>query len=220
MQRNDKFTYYLSVEGETEQYYFEHLRDLINADPNAEHTFCLKCVVEKSPKSYAKRLISRSVENIAHICDYESKDEGHVRNFTDVLDELADARETKGLDYKLGYSNYAFELFMVLHKIDCNACLAHRSQYLKDINKAYGEDFKKLKDYKREDNFKRCLSKISLADVRAAMDKAEKIMADKAANGLKETEYKKYCYYVDNPSLSIHNIVKEILDFAYRKEGL
>lgn len=216
MDRKENFTYYLSVEGETEQYYFEYLRDLINADENAVRTFVLRCDVEKNPFSYAKRKNARSVEHIAHICDYESKDEYHVRSFTEVLDNLSKAKKEKTLNYKLGYSNYAFELWMVLHKNGCNGCLCHRSHYLSYINRAFGENFKKLDDYKREDDFKRCLKRISVADVRAAVERAEKIMADKAANGLPVTKYKKFEYYADNPALSIHRVVKEILDLAYK----
>lgn len=139
MNRKENFTYHLSVEGETEQYYFEYLRDLINADENAVRTFVLRCDIEKNPFSYAKRKNARSVGHIAHICDYESKDD-----------------------------------------------------------------------------FKRCLKKISVGDVRAAVDRAEKIMADKVINGLPVTKYKKFEYYADNPALSIHKVVREILDLAYK----
>lgn len=217
MQRNENFTFYLSVEGETEKYYFEHLRDLINADPNAERTFVLKCRVEKDPMSYAKRINPLSVEHVAHVCDIESRDEYHVRKFKEVLEGLDEAKKERGLNYKLGYSNYAFELWMVLHIRDCNSCLAHRSQYLKDINKAYGENFEKLDEYKREDDFKRCLKKITLEKVRAAVERAEKLMEKKAGSGLKEAQYKKFSYYEDNPALSIHKVVKEILRLAYGK---
>ncbi|MCI8370584.1 MAG: RloB domain-containing protein [Clostridia bacterium] len=216
MVRKENFTYYLSVEGETEKYYFEHLRDIINADPAAVRTFVLRCDVEKNPLSYAKRKNACSIERIAHICDYESKEDCHVRNFTDVLENLVKAREIKRLDYKLGYSNFTFELWMVLHMQNCCCCLTHRSQYLAHVNKAFNEEFAKLDEYKREDVFKRCLKKIGVNEVRAAVERAETILAEKEKNGIHETEYKKFSYFTDNPSMSIHKVVKEILDLAYK----
>ena len=38
--------FYLSVEGETERWYFEHLRNLVNSSPCARHRLALQCDVE------------------------------------------------------------------------------------------------------------------------------------------------------------------------------
>ena len=101
----------------------------------------------------------------------------------------------KKIDYELGYSNFTFELWMVLHKKTCNGSFANRSQYLEPINQAYGEKFEDLAHYKREDNFKRCLSKLSLEDVKSAIGRAQAITENNKAGGKKIITYMGYKYY-------------------------
>ncbi|WP_430162531.1 RloB domain-containing protein [Paenibacillus algorifonticola] len=60
----------------------------------------------------------------------------------------------KQLKYHLGYSNFTFELWIILHKSECNASFSHRREYLKPINKAYDEHFTNLVQYKQEAKFK------------------------------------------------------------------
>ena len=68
---------------------------------------------------------------------------------------MKEAKTQKNITYKLGYSNFTFELWMVLHKRDCNGHLNSRSQYLESINKAFDEDFENFQHYKHEKNFKK-----------------------------------------------------------------
>lgn len=58
----------------------------------------------------------------------------------------------KDIRYVLGYSNFTFELWMILHKYPCNKILADRTQYLEFINKADNENFKSLKNSKTKKN--------------------------------------------------------------------
>ena len=37
-----------------------------------------------------------------------------------------DSKVEKNITYKLGYSNFTFELWMILHKQDCNTCFDNR----------------------------------------------------------------------------------------------
>jgi len=53
--------------------------------------------------------------------------------FHGILSEMKEAKTQKKITYELGYSNFAFELWMVLHKRDCNGPLNHRKQYLGPI---------------------------------------------------------------------------------------
>lgn len=99
-----------------------------------------------------------------------------------------------------------------MHKRACNGPLGHRSQYLTPINQAFGEKFEDLAHYKREDDFKRCLSKLTLKDVKDAIKRADTITALNASDDQKKLiRYKGYSYYRDNPSLSIHEAVRKIL---------
>ena len=55
--------YYFSVEGETEQWYLEWLRDLINASPSAKCKVVIDCKVQKDPVKRAEGVMERNKEN-------------------------------------------------------------------------------------------------------------------------------------------------------------
>ena len=79
------------------------------------------------------------------------------------------------------------------------------------INRAYGEKFENLDQYKHEDNFKRCLSKITIDNVKNAIIRSRNIMNTKISNGERLEEYKGFKYYKDNPALTIWESVEAIL---------
>lgn len=200
-----------TVEGETEQWYFYWLRDQINACPTRTYNISVIAKVQQSPSKFYKSVNVKTTPEVTHVCDVESNEPYHVAKFLNILSEMKDAMEQKGIEYSLGYSNYAFELWMVLHKRDCNGPLAHRRQYLVPINQAFGENFEDLDHYKQEDKFKKCLSKLSLADVQEAIRRAKTITDANAANGKTLLEHRGYTYYKDNPALSIHEAVEKMM---------
>ena len=201
-----------TVEGETEQWYLEWLRDQINQCETRTYNVAVDAKVQQSPKKFYKNANVKATPEVYHICDVESNDQIHVDKFRNILSEMKDAKTQKKISYRLGYSNFAFELWMVLHKRNCNGPLSHRSQYLSPINQAFGENFENLDQYKHEDNFKRCLKKLSLDDVREAIKKADAITENNKDNGNTLLQYKGYTYYRDNPALSIHEAVRMILE--------
>ena len=124
---------------------------------------------------------------------------------------MIEAQKYKNIKYLLGYSNFTFELWIILHKAECNGVLAHRRQYLVPLNRAYNENFENLDQYKHKDNFHRVLGKLSLNDVREAIRRANSIMQNNETNELVLKQYKGYRYYEANPSLSIWEHVQKIL---------
>ena len=125
---------------------------------------------------------------------------------------MKEAKTQKRITYRLGYSNFTFELWIVLHKKDCNGMLTHRRQYLEHINRAFGESFENLDQYKHEDEFKRCLGKLSIDNVRDALRRADMIEMNNKKDGKTFVEYKGYTYYRDNPALSINEAIRMIFD--------
>lgn len=111
---------------------------------------------------------------------------------------------------KLGYSNFTFELWIILHKADCNGAKAHRQQYLAPLNAAFHEHFNSLDEYKREDNFQRILKQLSLDDVKEAIRRSEQLMQHND-ECFERKQYKGYSFYAENPSLSIWESIKKIL---------
>lgn len=117
----------------------------------------------------------------------------------------------KNVIYHLGYSNYTFELWMILHMTDCNGTLSHRRDYLPLINRAFNEHFENLNQYKSEANFKRILNKLTLDHVRQAIVRSKNIMQRNKLSGYIVQQYKGYQFFNENPSLSIWEIIEQIL---------
>jgi len=203
--------FYFSVEGETEDWYLQWLSKSINALPQAKFKSSFDCKIEKDPLSRAKGISVLGKTEIFHIFDRESEERVHVQQFETTLRRMKEAQGIgKTIKYTLGYSNFAFDLWMVLHKADCNRSLSYRHQYLDPINRAYQEHFSDMDEYKKEDNFKRLLTKLTLDDVRKAINRADRIMEMNRENGWPEQSFCGYSYYTVNPSLSIGEVVKSI----------
>ncbi len=200
-----------TVEGETEQWYLYWLRDQINKCEDRSCDAAIDAKVQQSPMKFYKTVNAKTTPAAYHICDVESNDQVHVEKFRSILTQMKDAKTQKKITYKLGYSNFTFELWMILHKRNCNGPLSHRRQYLDPINKAFEENFENLDQYKHEDEFKRCLSKLTLDDVKSAIRRADFITSNNEMDGKALIKYKGYSYYRDNPALSIQDAVRMIL---------
>lgn len=203
--------YTFTVEGETEQWYFNWLMAQINACPERSYNVSIDARKQQSPAKFYKGTTKKATPEAFHICDIESNEPVHVEKFQKILSEMKDAKTDKDILYHLGYSNYTFELFIILHKRNCNGPFSHRSQYLAPVNLTFDERFEDLDHYKQENNFKRCLSKLSLDDVKAAVKRAEIISSNNEKDKKVLMQFKGYKYYRDNPALSIHEAVKRIL---------
>lgn len=201
-----------TVEGETEKWYLEWLREQVNQCENRKYNVAVDAKVQQSPKKFYKNANAKATPEVYHICDVESNEPVHVEKFQNILSEMKEAKMQKRITYRLGYSNFAFELWIVLHRRTCNVMLAHRRQYLEHINRAFGESFENLDQYKHENEFKRCLAKLSLADVRKAIERADVIMANNEKDKKTLLQFKGYTYYRDNPALSIHDAVKMMFE--------
>lgn len=86
---------------------------------------------------------------------------------------------------------------------------SNKKSYLKDINILYEEKFQSLDEYKQEDNFKRVLSKITLEDVKFAIENG-KIIRNKNLEEKKKIISGKFEYFEENPDLTIHSCIEEI----------
>jgi hypothetical protein len=160
--------YYLSVEGETERWYFEHLRGLINASNQAQYKLTLKCDVQKEPLAMAKGLVvpKGPTIDVWHVFDFESESEQHRQNFQEAL---------------------------------------------RQINSAFGTNFQRMDDYKKEDNFKAILSEISLDDVAHAVERAKVMNEETDKRGARTAEHCGFVYRLDNPYTELHVPIESML---------
>ena len=205
--------YYFTVEGETEKWYLEWLRDAINADPRSKVKVVCSPKVQKNPVKWAKAKtnLDKSAK-VFHVFDFEDEEPIHVKAFKDTLANMKKAGSLgRGFRYVSAYSNLTFELWMVLHKGDCPA-LAHRRQCLKPINDLYGEHFESLDEYKHEANFKRVLGKLTVDDAVTAVGRAETLAKRAEEHGLRKAQHCGYSYYLDNPATDLWIPVKHMLE--------
>ena len=210
--RKQTLTYYFSVEGETEQWYLEWLEAQINANEHANYIVKFIVKVEKDPVSFIKKLVVQKRTTIWHLSDIEGSSDEQIQTVHNTLGRLKEAKGLgKSIIYKWGYSNLSFDLWMILHKQNCNAELNGVGNYLSHINRVFDEHFESMKEYKEEANFKRCLGKLTFPEVLTALSKAKAIMQRNERDGYHLTQFKGYSYYIHNPSLDLWQPVETIL---------
>ena len=167
------------------------------------------------PLQRAKKLSVTSRTEIWYLFDFEGDTPQYIQRFNNVLNEMSQANKIgKDIIYKCGYSNLSFELWLILHKINCNSHQLSPKGYLKFINSSFGENFNNLSDFKKEKDYIRCLSKLQLSDMQVAIERAKKIQLSNKENGcqLRRNKDGKYTYYIENPSLDIWIAIKKILN--------
>ena len=210
--RKDNLKYLFTVEGECEKLYLNHLQNLINQNIDSKYTVQIEATVTSEIQKTAKAINPLTVpKTLYHLCDVEGTAQEDINRFHQYLSDLNTVKKQKGLKYELGYSNFSFELWMVLHKQECNGCLTHKGEYLPIINRAFSRNFISLKEYKKKDNFQTCLDKIDLEDIRLAILRSKRIMAMRKANGDREIAYCTYKYYRDNPANTVWQGIEHIL---------
>ncbi len=210
--RKETRKYYFSVEGETEKWYLDWLQKTINSDLRSKYNVKFDSKIKRDPVSRVKNLSPIGNIEITHIFDIESEATDHEKGFRKTLKRMKEAQDLdKNIVYKLGYSNLTFELWMILHKADCNGRKTKCKEYIPDLNNAYGEKFKDLQEYKNEDNFKkRILQNLTIEDVISAVERSKAIMKDNEEI-YKLKNHEGYEYYKENPSLTVWEIIDKIL---------
>ena len=199
--------YYLSLEGMSELAYFERLRDLLNAAAVHPYRIELECAVEHSPKRTFKRLKMRALAHgdtdpvIWHVRDVENPSEN--RAFLSAL------RDLKQHNMRLCYSNYTFELWLLLHKCRMAEKLADKRNYLKYINKYFDTSYFALHEFKERGNMKKLLAKLTLNDILTAIENADSLMEEKARIST-PSEFCGFTYYTDNPATTVQELVRTI----------
>lgn len=208
--RAKNLKFYLSVEGQTEAWYFEWLQKQINAQLAGTARVSFTIRVGVTPESMLKKVVFWGKARFIHILDVESSEYKHIKKFESHLKMMTDLmKKDKNIQYSLGYCNFSFELWMILHKSQCMSQLTDRKQYLWSINGLYHQKFESLKEYKEEQNFKKILTQLTLDDVIEAVKRADRITENNKKYS-KPQSFGRYEYFKDNPSLSVHEFIKEI----------
>ena len=212
----------ISVEGiNCEKMYFEHLAKLINSSDR--NTYNLKVDPRKmSPMEYAKRNAHKPMEKrkgnkripYIHIQDIEDYyDEFQRTKFYGMIDEMRTAEGEFGIIYELGYSNYTFELWMLLHVTDMNHAVQDRHSYLAFVNRWFHRNYTSINEFKSHDEFQDILNEfVTLDSIRLAIRRAEIIVQNNAEDKKAKERYKGVTFFRDNPDVSVHEVVKMIFE--------
>lgn len=222
MVKKESRQFNISVEGvNCETMYFVHLAKLINN--SGRNNYNLKVNPKKmTPMEYAKRNAYRPVDNkkngenlpYFHIQDIEDYyDDFQRKKFFGIIKEMRTAEKEFGITYELGYSNYTFELWMLLHVADVFHFVQHRRNYLSLINRHFNKNYSVLDDFKQREEFSSILDEfITLDSIKDAISRAERILEiNDNLNKVKE-EYGKFAFCRDNPDISVHKVVRTIFD--------
>lgn len=221
MIRKESRQFNISVEGiNCEKMYFEHLAKLINSSDRS--TYNLKVAPKKmSPIEYAKRNSHKPVDKEGnkkipyfHVQDIEDYYDGTQRaKFYGMIDDIRTAEKQFNIDYKLGYSNYTFELWMLLHVTDATHAVQDRHLYLTQINRWFHRNYSNIDEFKSANEFQRILDEfVTLDSIKRAISRAERIALLNGEDEKTKENYKGFTFYRDNPDISVHEVVQMIFD--------
>lgn len=201
--------FYFSVEGQCEELYLNKLQELIN---NATDYFYKVNFTKRRNKNPQKSLRNFSaIEKGSKVyCIYDYEGIQNDSEFKNLLKLMKNSSHNKN-PFVCAYSNLCFELWIILHKKNCNKALAQKCDYLPIINTAYEKKFESLSDLKKEENFRELLESITLEDVLRAIKRGKEIM-DNCKKNYHFQECSGHIYYKENPSLSIWECVNTILE--------
>lgn len=220
--RKESRKFYLSVEGiNCEKLYFQHLQKLINSSPESAYNVSFDIKPQISPMSMYKRISHKPVDKVGnrpipyiHIQDLEDYNNTTLRKkFEQSIDEMINVKKDSEVPYILGYSNFTFELWILLHVADMKGPVTDRYSYLSYINKCFNRNFKTLDMYKSEDEFQKILLEfVTLDSIRQALNRAESISEMHACNKDKMINYRGFRFYKDNPDTAVGQVVRMIFD--------
>lgn len=196
-------TYLCICDGQQEKMYLEYVASLIKDFPR-------KVVKFNTFIDTPYRLKKRYEEyDSAALFDFDLNDVEFKRNI-EICDRLnKDLKPTKrkaGRHIYHAYSSVNFDLWLIFHKENFNRVVFRNDAYIPEVRRIYG--LKATDNIKNEDIIKRILSQITLEDVKAAINRADKIRDSKVkADG---THVGGSVVYT-NPDFSIHEFLKVVL---------
>jgi len=126
---------------------------------------------------------------------------------------MRDAENEFGMTYQLGYSNYTFELWMLLHVADMTHSIQNRHAYLMPVNRWFKKNYGNLGEFKAEAEFQSVLSEfVTLDSIKQAIKRAERIVQLNQDEHKKKETYHGFTFYRENPDVSVHEVVQLIFD--------
>ncbi len=199
--KRPKFLCILGCEGENqERLYFNKVQELVNNIEERTHDLMFDYAEPfgGDPKCVVERTITKSIgkTNRASIFDYDGK----RKKFEEAID-LA-----KEHQIVLGYTNYCFDLWLILHKKYYSQEVTSQDGYTQELRRVYG--LRKGANIKKREQVEKIIAQINLEDIRTAMSNAERITSDVKRTFNKTPQGNDY---YDNPDTQLHIMLRTIL---------
>lgn len=99
---------------------------------------------------------------------------------------------------------------MLLHKTIFTKPVTRPKDYLKYINSYFGASFSSFEEFKKSNNCKDLIGKITLDGVENAVRNSESFM-ERKSDSVAKSIFHKCKYYVDNTSMNVFELVSLIL---------
>lgn len=204
--RKPELLYIVGCEGiNQEQKYFKNLENLINSISSRKCNihFDIAPPFGGNPLCIVERTINRSIgkTNKISVFDYD----GQTTKYEEAL-ELA--QENK---IQVGYTNYCFDLWLILHKEDFFEPVSHQDNYATHVRRIFGLDVGA--DIKKAPNVDNIMTQIGLYDIYSAIKRAEYIENINLGKTPHTTPNQHVKYY-DNPDTQMHSVIKRIFNKA------
>lgn len=199
-----KKTVFCVVEGQQEELYLKHLANLLTDFPT-------KVVKFNIVKGNADKLRGNGIEyDSVCVFDHDFDDALFSKNLETCIElDRKFSRKPRENGHRVhhAFSNVCFDLWLLLHKRDFKSPINTTDGYVKEIRKAF--DLPDDADIKSKKTIEEILGQITLDDVYDAISRAESIKASKLGRDLHRTS--KGAEYYDNPDMSIHIFMKELI---------
>lgn len=194
----------LGCEGKNQEcLYFNKVQELVNMIEQRTHDLIFDYAEPfgGDPKCVVERTIKKSIgkTNKASVFDYDGK----TKKYEEAID-LA-----KEHQIVLGYTNYCFDLWLILHKENYTQTVKSQDGYVNELRKVYG--LKKGANIKKKEQVEKIVEQISMEDIRFAISNAEKMTSD-----VKRIQNKtpQGSDYYDNPDTQLHIMLKGLFQKA------
>ena len=207
--RNQTYVYYFTVEGNSEQLYLEHVKNLIDNEAERKHNVKFHIKQTNNIRKFFKNLANENIDVYTHLWDKEA--DNKQEEFEAVLENIKMYSDADNIF--CGYSNLAFELWLILHKQPFNQQIANKNDYLRTINQLYNTNFKSHSELTESRHFNHVLSMISISDVKNAIQNAKYLRQNKHNSNSKTvciTSKKSIRFFESNPDTLVYEIIEKI----------
>lgn len=207
-ERKPELLYIIGCEGiNQERLYFLKLQQLINAIPTRKYNvlFDFAEPYGGNPRCVVERAVNKSIgkSNKAALFDYDNMQ----KQYEEAIDLAFDH------SIEVGYTNYCFDLWLLLHKEASPPKVSHQDDYARYIKVAYG--LSASDNIKEKKIVELILNQIELTDIKFAIKQAEILTEAHPSSAPHQTQRNHIGYY-DNPDTCVHTVIKNI----FRKTGI